>query len=140
MCLACIKFLLARVRRKSAARKRNVVHPRSVNASTHLSSAQRNSSNSEVTVLMNQVQKSRANTFLSLPSAVEERHRRFSDTAEEFFVKSMEKRRDRDVIGKECLELYKEVSGVLILDHQLRQQIRRTPPPGTKLHERQNTW
>ena len=89
---------------------------------------------------MNQVLKSRKNSFVSPLSAEERHYRRYSENSEDFFLKSMEKRPKKDMIGKECLELYKEVSGVLILDHQLRQQIRRTPPLGLKPEDPQHTW
>jgi len=91
---------------------------------------------------MNQVEKSRRNTYHSQASAPQDatRARRYSESAEDYFEKIIEKRPKAEMISKECFQLYKEVSGVLILDHQLRQPIRRTPPVVIKESERQNTW
>lgn len=93
---------------------------------------------------MSQVEKSRRNTYHSQPSAPPPegapRARRYSETAEDYFQKIIQKRPKAEMISKECFQLYKEVSGVLILDHQLRQPIRRTPPMFIKENERQNTW
>lgn len=91
---------------------------------------------------MNQVEKSRRNTYHSQASAPQDvpRARRYSESAEDYFEKIIEKRPKAEMISKECFQLYKEISGVLILDHQLRQPIRRTPPVAVKESERQNTW
>ena len=141
MCFACLKWLLVRsksVKRKSTHR---LVHPGSVNNSTYNSSLKpKYTPNSEVTVFMVQVEKSRRNSCHSQPSLDYTHIRRFSEASALHFTKSMEKRPKREVISPDCFRLYKEVSGVLILDHQLRQQTRRSPPLPLKVEDRQNTW
>ena len=112
------------------------MQPRSLNCST---AVQPLSSNTEVTVLMNQLHRSLRSPVVSQVSAVEERKRRNSENSEQFFLKTVQKRPKNQEIAPECFELYREVSGVMILDHQLRVQPRRTPP-GRPDESRQNTY
>jgi hypothetical protein len=143
MCFACLKLLLRSRKRSSKPIPYRAVRPGSVNNSTFNSSAQqKNSSNVEIDALMSQVQRSRNTSYYTphLGSMNEPRGRRYSETSEEYFIKSMQKRQKQEMISRECFQLYKEVAGVLILDHQLRQQIRRTPPIKLREIDRQNSW
>ena len=93
-----------------------------------------------MTVLMNQLHRSLRSPVASQPSVVEERKRRYSEHSEQYFLKTVQKRPKHEEIAPECFELYQEVTGVMILDHQLRVQQRRTPPLGVHDESRQNTY
>lgn len=143
MCFGCLKWLLSKRRLRLEKNSKRSVRPGSINSSTYHSSLQlRCTPTSEVNALMNQVEKSRRNTYHSQPSAPADlsRTRHYSESSEDHFEKIIQKRPKGEMISKECFQLYKEVSGMLILDHQLRQPIRRTPPVIFKEKERQDTW
>ena len=142
MCFACLKWVLPKRRLGTVKPSQRSIRPGSMNNSTLHSSLQICTPTSEVNALMSQVEKSRRNTYHSQPSGPPEvsRTRRYSDSSEEYFEKIIQKRPKGEMISKECFQLYKEVSGMMILDHQLRQPIRRTPPVTFKEKARQKTW
>ena len=143
MCISCLKWLLRKRRLRSEKPSKRSIRPGSINNSTYHSSLQMHCTpTSEINALMSQVEKSRRITYYSQPSGPPDasRTRRYSESSEDHFEKLIQKRPKGEMISKECFQLYKEVSGMLILDHQLRQPMRRTPPVNFKERERQNTW
>jgi hypothetical protein len=65
--------------------------------------------------------------------------RRNSSESLRHFVQIVGKRGTKEKINRNAFEMYREVTGVLILGEQLRVQMRRTPPLPVPGPERQKT-
>lgn len=138
--LKCFSCLFPQKERKPTYRS---VHPGSQNNSTYNSSLLlQNTSNHEVVTLMAQLHKSRRNScisFRSTPNAESTRKRRYSESSEDHFLKIIAKRPKHAMISKASLKLYREIAGVLVLDHPLRKSQRRTPPVPIRSSPRKKT-
>ena len=98
--------------------------------------------NQEIVTLMAQVHKSRRSSccsFRSTRSEVSVHKRRNSEMSQSHFLRIVEKRKKTERISRKAFELYREVSGVLILGEQLRVQTRRTPPLPERTLEKKRT-
>lgn len=133
-CLACLKFLWPGHSKPGY----HSIQPASLNATSLIHTVP----NQEVVTLMAQVHKSRRSSccsFRSTRSGLSMHNRRHSEMSQSHFLRIVEKRKKTERISKDAFEMYREVSGVLILGKQLRTQTRRTPPLPAPVVERKKT-